>query len=310
MSWQLTLLNGILRTVAKRALRRTKTPERAVRDFERAARFFFRMPGGVRVERRDVAGPGGPIATERMTCGGAPGDGVILHFHGGGYVAGSPRTHRAMLGRLARLAGLEVVAPDYRLAQDAPFPAAFEDACAVWDALLEEGLAPSRIVLGGDSAGGGLALSLLAELCARGTPPAGLYALSPWTDLTVSGASIEMNAASDAILPRSRLSDLVVIVLAGADPRDPRISPLFARFPGAPPVLLQASETEILLDDTRRMAARLEAEGARVETCLWPGAPHVWQIFDGWIPEARAALTDVADFARQCLKAPPRQAGS
>jgi epsilon-lactone hydrolase len=155
-----------------------------------------------------------------------------------------------------------VEAPDYRLAQEAPLPAARDDAVAAWDALMAEGHGPGDIVLAGDSAGGGLALGLLSELCARATPPAGVVAFSPWTDLTFSGASVAENAARDPLLPAARAAELVGMI-AGADADDPRLSPLFAAYSGGVPVLIQASRTEILRDDAVRMADRLRDAAAR-----------------------------------------------
>jgi acetyl esterase/lipase len=310
MSLRLRLLNAALRTVAKPLLRRTKTPEKAARDFDIAARVLFHAPVGTSTTARHVQGPAGPIPLVRIDCGAPIGDGAILYFHGGGYVAGSARTHRAMLARLSSLSGLPVFAPDYRLAPAATAPAAFDDARAVWQALVGEGLLPGRIVLGGDSAGGGLALALLGDLCGNGAPPAGLFAFSPWTDLALTGASLDANAATDAILPRSRVEELVEIVLGRTDPRDPRCSPLYATFPGAPPILFHASATEILVDDTRRMAALLEAQDAFVTTRIWADAPHVWHLFEGWLPEAREALGEAAAFAAECVTERPPQGGS
>jgi len=304
MSWQLVLLNAILRASAKPLLRRTRSPEQAERDFALAARLFFRRSDTTAVMGK-IPGPARPIDVARFAWTEPRADGAVLHLHGGGYIVGSAKAYEGMLGRLSTLAGIPVVAPDYRLVAEAPFPAAFEDVVAVWDALVAEGCPPGRIVLGGDSAGGGLALALLSELCRRGTPPAGIYAFSPWTDLTGSGDSIDANAARDVILPASRLGDLVEMVLAGADPRDPRASPLFADFPDPPPVYLQASRCEILLDDTLRIAERLRSAGGGVEVDLWDDTPHVWQIFDGRVPEARDALVRTAAFVARRLKAPP-----
>ena len=229
-----------------------------------------------------------------FTSGTPAPDRVILYFHGGGYVAGSPWTHRELLGRLARATGLRVLAPRYRLAPEHPLPAALEDAVAAWDAL-QGAYAPDQIILAGDSAGGGLALSLLAVLCGRATPPRGLIAFSPWTDLTGSGASVAKNAAADPIFPSHRLGDLAGFRLGDVGAVDPRISPLFAAFPQAPPALLLVGSTEILRDDTLHMAQRLRDFGGAVTVQVTPNAPHVWPMF-GLLPEAAAALRDVAAF--------------
>jgi acetyl esterase/lipase len=302
VSLRLLLLNAVLRHVVKPRLAATRTAEQAEREFDRAARAVFRVPRRVRVELREVPGPGRPLRVSRISGRGSARDGLVLHFHGGGYVAGSARTHLGMLARLSAAAGVAVDAPDYRLAGEAPAPAQFEDARAVWDALIREGWAPGRIVLGGDSAGGGIALALLAELCARGTPPAGLYVFSPWVDLTLSGASLRGNAGSDPLLPGPRIGELVEAIRGGLPADDPRLSPLFAAFTGAPPVLLQAGRTEILRDDTLRMAARLEADGADVRLKLWPDTPHVVQIFGDWLPEAREGRGEAAAFVRERLQ--------
>lgn len=301
---RLGLLNFGLRRIARPFLARTKTPELAERDFVRAARFVFRKPRGMTFETSHVSlqNPMRDLAISRISVGAVDDTAAILYMHGGGYVAGSGWTHRGMLGQLSRLAQAPVFAPDYRLAQKAPFPAAFDDAVEAWRVLRTVHELPAeRIVLAGDSAGGGLALALLAHVLGTGERPAGLIGFSPWTDLTLGGESLQTNEATDAILPRARMSELCEIVLAGADPADPRVSPLYAIWRAPPPVYIQASETEILLDDARRMAETLRQAGADVTLDLWPDAPHVWQIFDGWVPEARDALEKASAFAKACL---------
>lgn len=225
-------------------------------------------------------------------------DRLVYYIHGGAFVAGSPRGHAAMLGRIAKLSGVEICAPRYRLLQAAPFPAGFEDVKAGWDELMRLGWDPGQIVLGADSAGGALAFALLAGLLARGDRPAGLFAFSPWVDMTLSGDSLTRFGASDPLLPIERIADLRDLYLNGTDPADPRASPLFADFPDPPPVLIQCGAEEALLSDSERMAAHLRDEGGEVTLDLWPGCLHVWQIADGWLPEARAALRVVARFVQ------------
>ncbi|HVH03378.1 MAG TPA: alpha/beta hydrolase fold domain-containing protein, partial [Amaricoccus sp.] len=263
-----------------------------------------------RMEREAALLPAPPGAALReASLGGVPalridgpeGGPVILWLHGGAYCLGSPRTHAAMVGDLARRAGMGVLLPDYRLAPEHRFPAAVEDARAAWDALVAEGVPPARIALGGDSAGGGLAFALLAALLAEGVAPAALVAFSPWVDLTLSGASHRRLARRDALLPAERLPEVRDLYLAGADPADPRASPHRAAFPAAPPVLIQASRDEILADDARLIAARLRAEGAPVALDLVAGVPHVWQFWHGYLPEADAAMDRAAGFLRRVL---------
>jgi acetyl esterase/lipase len=295
VSLRLALLRLALRGVVRPRLARTATPEQARRDFLRGARLFRAPPFLLHLPS--------PML-HRITAGPVEDLGVILWFHGGAYVAGSPATHAAMLGRLSRLARLAVLAPDYRKAPEHPAPAAFEDAQAAHAALLVQGWAPGQIILGGDSAGGGLALALLADLCARGLRPGGLVAFSPWTDLTLSGPSLRDNALADPLLPVSRIAEAAEMVQGALDPADPRLSPLFARFEHPPPVLMLVGSDEVLLDDARRMAARLMAAGGSITLHEEPSAPHVWPIFDGWVPEARAALRMAALFARDHAGAP------
>ena len=231
--------------------------------------------------------------------------GTMFYLHGGGYIACSPRTHRRVTGGYARR-GLEVVAPAYRLAPEHPFPAALDDAHAAYLALLEQGVPSGRIVFGGDSAGGGLALALLLRLrdenCAL---PAGAALFSPWTDLTETSATLRSNARRDALFPGTGMARLTAPYLAGADPAEPLVSPLFGDHRGLPPLLLHVGSHEVLLDDSRSLAARAAAAGVAVTLRTWPVVPHVWQMFR--MPEADASLDQAAAFARR--RPAPRSAG-
>ncbi|MCR8550772.1 alpha/beta hydrolase [Salipiger sp. P9] len=291
MSRRLAALTVFLRLFVKPRLARLAGPDVAARDFERMAALALRAPPYLRRLER----PGG---LHWISAGRCQAGRVILYFHGGGYVAGSPRTHQGMLGRLSKLSGAEICAPAYPLVQQAPFPAAFEAAQAAWRQCRRLGYAPGQIVLGGDSAGGGLALALLAWCCDQREPPAAALAFSPWTDLAMTGESLRSNRSADPFLPVSRIGELVRLVLGRAPRDDPRISPLYADFPGCPPVMIQFSETEILADDARRMAARLRAQGAEVTLESLPDAPHAWPLYDGWIPEARQTLRRAARFVQ------------
>jgi acetyl esterase/lipase len=280
------LLNPWLRVTEKRRLAREADPAALRRSFEIRARLFFPAPRGTCLARGRLS----DLPVQWVTARGVarrtgP---LLLHFHGGGYVFGSSDTHRGMLGRLSAVTGLPACLPDYRLAPEHPFPAALEDALAVWRAL---GARPGGVVLGGDSAGGGLALALMGEILRLGLPPPlGLFALSPLTDLTLSGESLRGNARADAMLPASRAAEGVALYLGGAAPDDPRASPLFADFRGAPPAWLAVSDTEILLDDTRRMAVRLGHDGVDVTEVVTRDLPHVWPFFQPVLPEANATL--------------------
>ncbi|MFT5742153.1 MAG: monoterpene epsilon-lactone hydrolase [Paracoccaceae bacterium] len=295
-SLRMRAMSLMMRVIARPKLTRLTTPVDAARQFERTARRVFRRPPYM----CHLTESGTPIL-QWLSVGKCHARRVVLYLHGGAYVVGNGTSHSGMLGRLSKLTGLRVAAPDYRLLKDAPFPAAFEDAVAAWDHLIARGYDPENIVLGGDSAGGGLMFALLAHLTERGTSPACAFAFSPWTDLTLSGESMQAIAKTEVLLPVERMGEAVQLYLDGARADDPRISPLFARYVAPPPVLIQVGSGEALLDDARRMAAHLRDAGGACQLDIWEDAPHVWQIMDGWIPEARAALRDTAAFVQTSL---------
>ena len=294
MSWQAEVVRFVARNVTRRALARQRDPATARADFERlSARVFAAPPGTLALAGR--AGVPGLWVSNRPQ-----GEAVVLYFHGGAYVMGSPRTHTGIAAAIAQRTGARVFLPDFRLAPEHPFPAAFDDAVATYEALVQQGHRPQNIVLGGDSAGGGLALALLGHLCREGRPPAGLFAFSPWTDLTFAGASLVTNASREQVLPAHRLTETRTLILGSARPQDtndPRLSPLQASFPSAPPVMLHAAQSEILRDDTQRMRGRLPNAEIRIAGDL----PHAWPMLHRWLPEARETLDQTAAFIRQCL---------
>ena len=283
------------RRLVRPMLAKASTPEQADASFTRAAKWMFRTPAYLCHLTESVAGR----TVHWISIGIVRPRKVILYFHGGAYLSGSGATHRGMLGRIAKLSGVRVCAPDYRLLQEAPFPAAFDDAVAVWGMLIARGYDPHDIILGGDSAGGGLMLALLAYVTGRGAGPAGAFTFSPWTDLTLSGDTI--GCKSEAILPVARMAEAVELFLDGAAADDPRASPLFAEFVAPPPVLIQVGTGEALADDARRMAKTLAAAGGQVDLQEIATDLHVFQILDGWVPEARGALTQVAAFVQTSL---------
>lgn len=307
MSWRLVAIDLALRLREKPYLARETDFVRARARMEREAR-KLPMPAGARL--RDA--PVGVVPALRIE--GPDGERergpVILWLHGGAFCVGSPRTHAVMAAALALRAGARAVLPDYRLAPEHPFPAALEDARAAWVALVGEGIAPGRIVLGGDSAGGGLVFALLHLLLAEGVRPGAALTFSPWVDMTSSAESLRTLARRDALIPVRRFAEIRDLYLDGADPRDPCASPVFGRFAGAPPVLIQSSSVEVLRDDARAMAARLRADGAEVEHDEQRRVPHVWQLYQGTLPEADAALDRAAAFVIAALERPPGQAAA
>ena len=224
---------------------------------------------------------------------------VLLYFHGGGYAFGSLRTHGKMIAALARASRARALALDYRLAPEHPMPAAREDAAAAYHHLLESGVAADRIVLAGDSAGGNLVLATLLDLRDRGDPlPAAGVAISPWVDLTNSGASFEANSRFDFVAKEH--CDLAARdYLAGQDPRSPGASPLFANLAGLPPLLIHAGGAETLVDQVRDFAARAERAGVATELRVYDDMVHVWHMLLGISPQAQQAVDEIGAFVRK-----------
>jgi acetyl esterase/lipase len=292
-SWQSFLLDPCLRLAVKRSLKKIRSPFEARGAFERLAPA---LPTGA---RRQPGAMGG-VQGEWITSSGAP-IGTMLYLHGGGYFACSPATHRAITGGFANL-GFAVFAAEYRLAPEHPFPAALEDALAAYKALLAEG-APQNLLLAGDSAGGGLVLATLLAAKAAGIPmPASALLFSPWTDLAATGKSLKSNLKRDPMLRGDRILEAASVYLNGADPKNPLISPLYGDLAGLPPLFIQVGESEVLRDDSIRLAERARAANVPVQLKIWHNVPHVWQLFQGFLPEARLALAEASAFGRLNLR--------
>ena len=248
-----------------------------------------------------VAVDAGGVAAEWVAAPVAQAGVNILYLHGGGYVIGSPSLYRNLTWRLARAAAARLLAVDYRLAPEHPFPAAVDDAMTAYEWILAGGADPRRLVVVGDSAGGGLAFALLLRCRdeARLPLPAAVVALSPWTDLALTGASLAGNAVADPFLDANGIPPIAEYYLAGADPRHPYASPLYGDPTGLPPALIQVGGDEVLRDDATRMADRLRAAGCEVALEVWPRMPHVWHLFASVMPEARRAIARIGAFVRE-----------
>lgn len=265
----------------------------------------FVLPSGV--SRKAYAGepPG-----ERLAPKGAdPAQRAILYLHGGGYVVGSPASHRGLTARLAKAADTALYAPRYRLAPQFPCPAALDDALNAWNRLRED-LPAEQIAVAGDSAGGGLALALLQALRDRGEDQPGCaVTFSAWADLTASGRSIEANARRDTLLTARAIRRGAQAYAGLLAQDDPRASPLFGRFDGLAPLLMWVSGAELLLDDTLRVAAKAQGEGVPVRVERREGLPHAWPVFAGFVPEAEEAISKSAAFIRDRTDGSDRSPG-
>ncbi len=268
------------------------------KQYDRAER-VFKTPEDVRVEALEGAGvPGEWLVPARART-----DGAVLYLHGGGYVIGSPRSHRHVAAAIASAAGIAAMLPDYRLAPEHPYPAAVDDAVAAYVWLLRRGIAPGRIVIAGDSAGGGLTVATLIAIRQRGRPlPAAGVCISPWVDLTCSAASYTTRAEADPMVTRDGVAEMARLYLAGADAKTPLASPLHADLTGLPPRLIQVGNDEVLLDDSTQLAAQAQAAGVNAEVEVWPDMIHVWHWFLPMLDEAQRAVTRIGDFVKGHLR--------
>ena len=248
------------------------------------------MPEGLGVEAVDIAG----LPAERLTPAGADDARALLYLHGGGYCVGSPTSHRGLAGRLAAAIGCVALVPDYRLAPEHRFPAAVDDAVKAYRHLLGEGIEPGRIVIAGDSAGGGLTIAAAIAIRDSGLPQPGcLLAISPWANLGQSGAAYAA-VLDDPMLTRRGLQDFADAYLQGEAADHPLASPALGDLHGLPPMLLQAGGAEILASDTTLLAERAGLAGVEVRAEIWPEMIHVWHAFAPWLGAGRRAIDEAA----------------
>jgi acetyl esterase/lipase len=258
----------------------------------------YALPPDVRVEPIDAHG----VPAEWTSTPAANGERVILFLHGGGYVSGSLKSHRHMVAQAGREALARTLALGYRLAPEHPFPAALDDALTGYRFLLASGIAPARIALAGESAGGGLALATALSLREAGLPlPGCLWLSSPWVDLALTGASMESKAAVDPLLSRTYLSELASLYLNGADALGPLVSPINADLAGLPPMLIQVGSAETLLDDSVRLAALAGAADIAVHLEIWPHMIHAWHLFYQDVADGRRSLASAGSFIESRL---------
>jgi acetyl esterase/lipase len=243
------------------------------------------------------------LAGEWSLAPGSDRDQVLLFFHGGGYCSGSVKSHRRMVTEAGRAMAMRTLAIDYRRAPEHPFPAQHEDALKAWRFLTGQGIAPERIVVGGDSAGGNLSLSLAGRLRAAGEHlPACLWLVSPWTDLSMSGATLASKDAVDPIIHHAYLEELAsAYVPDNVDRRDPLVSPLFADLRGFPRMLIQVGSAETLLSDATRLAEAAGAADVKARLEIWPHMIHAWPVWNAQLSAGRRALHSAGEFVREGL---------
>ncbi|MGB0552768.1 MAG: alpha/beta hydrolase [Alphaproteobacteria bacterium] len=239
------------------------------------------------------------VPVEWITAPNASEDAVLLFLHGGGYVIGSPDSHRHLVANLSEETGLQGLLVDYRLAPEDPFPAAVEDAISVYAALLTHGFEAEEIVVAGDSAGGGLVVAMMLAIRDANLPlPAAGICLSPWNDLTGTAKSLETNASVDPTVTKESLDFFAGEYLGEEDAQNPYASPLFGDFTGLPPLLIQVGSVEVLLDDAVVLAERAKEAGVSVTLEIWDEMIHVWHRYYPVLQEAREANARIGEYVR------------
>lgn len=291
------LSRSVVERIARYAVRPwLAAPVRVRRPVLEALAKVSQMPDGVAIARQAHGGIHGELAAPDDAAGPAR----ILYLHGGAYETGSPATHRNVVANLAHRTGQAVFAADYRLAPEHPAPAALDDALAAYEAVVTD--AGSPVAVAGDSAGGGLTLALAVAARDRGlTAPAGLALISPWVDLTMSGASITANERRDALLSRRALARGVAGYAAELGAEHPVCSPIRAELIGLPPMLIHAGGNELFLSEAKELARLVEAAGVEVELHVFDGLWHEFQVHAGMLREADEALAEMGDWLAKRL---------
>jgi acetyl esterase/lipase len=256
-----------------------------------------------------TAGTLGGVPTAEITIEGIEPRHIVLYFHGGVYVIGDAFLAADLASQVGRRVRAKVISVDYRLAPEHPYPAAVDDALAAYEALLQSGVDASNIVFAGESAGGGLAVATLINARDHGLPlPTAAFVMSPMTDLTLAGTTMETRREADPLFTRELLQDRVNDYTAGQDAALPLMSPIFADLAGLPPLIIQAGSHELLLDDAVRLAGEAAAADVEVILDITPGVPHVFQAYSAILDEAAAALDRAGLFLSAHLAVPERVA--
>lgn len=257
--------------------------------------------------------PAPDITTQSLSANGVPAewitppnatDTVVYWLHGGGYTVGSINTHRDMISRIARASEARAFAIDYRLAPEHPFPAAVDDAVTGYRWLLAQGIDPKAVVIGGDSAGGGLTFATLITLRDAGDPlPAAAVTFSPWTDLEGTGESITTRRDADPMIDPAGMPEMSALYHTTTPVRDPRVSPIHADLTGLPPQLIHVGDAEVLLSDATRMADKAKAAGVDTTLEVWDEMIHVFQFFAATLSEGQQAIEMAGEFVKSHVAA-------
>lgn len=288
-------LEQIIQLIRSRPIHEEGTIQETRQEFEMLATMF---PVAADIKREPASADGVP--GEWITAPNSTDAATIFYLHGGGYTIGSVNTHADMVSRICRASGARAFSLNYRLAPESPYPAAVEDATKAYRWLLGQGIRPESIVISGDSAGGGLALTTLLALKAAGDPlPGGAVLLSPWTDLLATGESMKTRKAADPMINPDLAIQGATQYHGSTPASDPLVSPLYGDFHGLPPMLIQVGDAEVLLDDSTRVAERAKAAGVDVMLEVWDEMIHVFQIFAATLPEAQQAIDKIGEWVKQ-----------
>ncbi|HXP77935.1 MAG TPA: alpha/beta hydrolase [Stellaceae bacterium] len=289
---------GELRAMLARARPTAGTFEQRRARWTTTFQAYCPVPAGTSVTPWQDADVGGEWVIAHGVGGGR--DHVLIHFHGGGYTAGSAPAYRGLAARLSAACARPVLAVDYRLAPEHPFPAALDDCVAAYRWLVRSvGVAPANIVLAGDSAGGNFMVATMLRLRSAGeTLPAAAVGLSAQFDMSLSGESVTSRAHRDPMISPESIRNCAAAYIGAADPRDPLVSPLFADLRGLPPLLLQVGSEEMLRDDNFRMTAKAKEAGVEAAFEEWPDMVHVWHMFSDRLADARKALERIGAFVQ------------
>ena len=289
-----TQLDGLVALLRSRAAPPDYDVAQSRARFEKTAVFLGGAPDA-KCEKVDAGG----VPSEWVMAPGYDTGRAILYLHGGGYAIGSLNTHRRLAYDISAASAARVLLIDYRLAPEHPFPAAVDDAASAWRWLLQQGFAPNRLAIAGDSAGGGLTIATLVNLRDKKLGlPACAVAISPWVDLEGLGNSMTTRSAQDPMVQKDGLLWMAKMYLNGKDPKTPLAAPLHADLKGLPPTLVQVGTAETLLDDAIRIGEKMHAAGVDARLAIWPNQLHVFPLFAPILSEGRDGCLEIGNFIR------------